>query len=129
MEEQSQERQSKESAPEGQDRASKPQNKASERKTKKVTTEEDFGQWVDKEVEHAGEEIREAQRSVKLHHQIIYGVGVFVGVVLVWFGLWEFIRTTPVISNPAVSLVAGIVLLVLMGSFCKSLFGVYLPKD
>lgn len=75
------------------------------------------------------QKVQGARETFKLHYKIIYGTLVFLGVVLVWFGIWTRTAAAPVLSNPVISLAAGVLLLTVTGSFFKSLFGVYLPND
>ena len=60
-------------------------------------------------------EVRELQQRLKLHHKIAYGSMVFLGVLLMWYGAWTAIATVPILKNPAVALVTGMVLLGLTG--------------
>lgn len=73
------------------------------------------------------EETEEAQRDVRLHHRLTYGSAVFFAIVLMWYGLEEIIPRIPVINTGPGAVVVGAIILVLSGSFFRSLFGVYLP--
>ncbi|MCD6486580.1 MAG: hypothetical protein J7K35_04565 [Syntrophobacterales bacterium] len=60
-------------------------------------------------------------QDLKLHHKIIYGTLVFLGVVLIWYGLWDIVGMIPILKNPYVAVMAGTILLVMTGTFYKKL--------
>ena len=66
-------------------------------------------------------EINRFDQNLKLHHKIIYGTLVFLGVVLIWYGLWDIVGMIPILKNPYVATVAGIIILALTGTFYKKL--------
>lgn len=59
--------------------------------------------------------------GIKLHHRIIYTSCIFMGVVLVWYGLWDIVSAIPFINKPVIALITGVCLLVFTGSFFKEL--------
>ena len=60
-------------------------------------------------------EIGEFQRGLKVHHKIAYGMMVFLGVLLMWYGTWGLIATVPVLKLPPVAFGTGVALLALTG--------------
>ena len=60
-------------------------------------------------------------QNMRLHHKIIYGVLVFLGVVLVWYGVWDIVGVIPILKNPYVAVVVGVAILVLTGTFYKKI--------
>ncbi|WP_047865862.1 hypothetical protein [Rubrobacter aplysinae] len=72
-------------------------------------------------------EAEEARRDIQVHHRLIYGSAVFFAIVLMWYGLEEIIPEIPVINTGPGAVIVGAIILVLSGSFFRSLFGVYLP--
>ncbi|MEA3487271.1 MAG: hypothetical protein U9R20_06405, partial [Thermodesulfobacteriota bacterium] len=67
------------------------------------------------------DEVNRFDQDLKLHHKIIYGTLVFLGVVLIWYGLWDIVGMIPILKNPYVAAMAGIILLALTGTFYKKL--------
>lgn len=61
------------------------------------------------------------QKSLKLHHKIIYLALIFLGVVLVWYGAWTIVAQIPVLNNPVVAIVIGVILLIFTGTIYKEL--------
>jgi hypothetical protein len=66
-------------------------------------------------------EVNRFDQNLKLHHKIIYGALVFLGVVLIWYGLWDIVGVIPILKNPYVAAVTGIIILALTGTFYKKL--------
>jgi len=60
-------------------------------------------------------------RELKLHHKIIYGSLVFLGVVLIWYGVWDIVGVIPILKNPYVATITGIIILALTGAYYKEL--------
>jgi len=46
---------------------------------------------------------------------------VFLGVVLIWYGVWDIVGVIPILKNPYVAAMVGIVILALTGTFYKKL--------
>lgn len=61
------------------------------------------------------------RNDLKFHHKVIYALLVFLGLVLVWYGLWSIISIIPVLNKPFVALATGIIVLVLTGAFFKKI--------
>ena len=61
------------------------------------------------------------RNNLKFHHKVIYALMIFLGLVLVWYGLWSIISVIPVLNKPFVALAAGITVLALTGAFFKEL--------
>lgn len=61
------------------------------------------------------------RRNLKMHHKVLYAFAVFVGLVLVWYGMWGLVMLIPFLKKPIVALVAGTVLLFLTGAFFREL--------
>jgi len=59
--------------------------------------------------------------DLKFHHKVIYALLVFLGLVLVWYGLWSIISVIPILNKPFVALATGIAVLVLTGAFFREL--------
>ena len=58
--------------------------------------------------------------NIRLHHKFIFGTLVFFGMMLLWVGGFALISEIPFLSNPFVSLAAGVVLLLSLGYFYKN---------
>ena len=67
------------------------------------------------------DEINRFDQNLKLHHKIIYGALVFLGVVLIWYGVWDIVGVIPILKNPYVAAMTGIIILALTGTFYKKL--------
>jgi len=59
--------------------------------------------------------------DLKMHHKVLYAFAVFLGLVLVWYGMWGVVTLIPFLKKPLVALVAGTVLLFLTGAFFREL--------
>ncbi|MDT8285167.1 MAG: hypothetical protein RQ767_06535 [Thermovirgaceae bacterium] len=59
--------------------------------------------------------------DLKFHHKVIYALLVFLGLVLVWYGLWSIISVIPLLNKPFVALATGITVLVLTGAFFREI--------
>jgi len=68
-------------------------------------------------------EITGLQENLQLHHKILYGILVFFGLVLIWYGAWYLVGITPVLKVPFVALIVGVVLLVSTRTLYKKLAG------
>jgi len=53
------------------------------------------------------------------YHKAGFGFLVFFSLTLMWYGLWELIKVTPVINNPWVAVASGLALLALTGGVYK----------
>jgi hypothetical protein len=58
-----------------------------------------------------------AIRKFKFHHKFIFAILVFLGVILLWSGVWQIVTTIPGLDNPYISSGAGILLLLILGYF------------
>lgn len=61
------------------------------------------------------DDIWNARKDLKTRHKIIYITLAFVGLNLLWFGVWTLVKNIPILSNPLVSIPSGIALLMLTG--------------
>jgi hypothetical protein len=68
------------------------------------------------------EEIRNSKTSLRLK-SVVWGMAVVAGGWLTWYGAWGVIGTVPLIQEPRVAFVAGIVLLLSTGVLHKKLVG------
>lgn len=66
-------------------------------------------------------DVTRTREGLKLHHKIIYTSCIFLGVVLVWYGLWDIISRIPFLKEPIVALGTGVALLFFTGTFFKEL--------
>ena len=53
---------------------------------------------------------KHAIRSFKFHHKFLFAILVFLGVILLWAGMWQIVTTIPGLANPYISSGAGILL-------------------
>jgi len=53
------------------------------------------------------------------YHKAVFGFLVFFSLTLMWYGLWELIKVTPVINNPWVAVASGLALLAITGGLYK----------
>jgi len=67
------------------------------------------------------DDVVEVQKNFKLHHKVLYTLSIFIGVVLVWYGLWDIVPMVPVLNNPFVATVCGFTILVVTGTFFREL--------
>ena len=67
------------------------------------------------------DEVNRVDQDLRLHHKIIYGTLVFLGVVLIWYGVWDIVGVIPILKNPYVAAITGIIILALTGTFYKKL--------
>jgi len=68
------------------------------------------------------EEIRNSKTSLRLK-SVVWGAAVVSGGWLTWYGAWGVIGTAPLIQDPRIAFVAGIVLLLSTGVLHKKLVG------
>jgi len=57
--------------------------------------------------------------SFRIHHKVLFTCVGVVGVILVWRGIWSLFDQTPIVSNPIVSLLLGLLLVLFSGIFFK----------
>ena len=57
----------------------------------------------------------------KLRHKIIFAFLVFFGINLVWYGMWMIISDIPVLNNPVIALILGVIILIATGFFYENL--------
>lgn len=57
----------------------------------------------------------------RLHHKIFFSLVGIIGVIAVWRGIWNFLDYTPIINDPATSIIFGFVLIIVSGVFFKLL--------
>jgi len=65
--------------------------------------------------------MRLLQKDIKLYHKIIYLVLIFLGLVFTWYGTWTLIARIPIVQNPVVALVVGILMLSFTGTLYQEL--------
>lgn len=68
-------------------------------------------------------EITGLQENLRLHHKILYGILVFFGLVLIWYGAWYLVGITPVLKVPFIALIVGVLLLVSTRTLYRKLAG------
>jgi len=52
---------------------------------------------------------------------LLYAFCAFVGLLFVWYGFWTLISTIPILGNPYVSSILGIVILIILGQFYNNM--------
>lgn len=57
----------------------------------------------------------------RLHHKILFSITGIIGAVLIWKGIWALTDKAPLLNNPVVSVILGLVLVVISGVFFKLL--------
>lgn len=60
---------------------------------------------------------QKAIKKFKFHHKALFAATVFLGLVFLWYGVWSIIDVTPILHNPYVALVLGLVLLLGTGMY------------
>jgi hypothetical protein len=58
-------------------------------------------------------------KKLRLHHRVIFTLLGTTGIILVWRGAWTIFDTTPFLSHPLTSIIAGLSLVILSGIFFK----------
>lgn len=61
----------------------------------------------------------ESFQHVLWYHKIGVGLLIFFALTLMWYGLWELIKVTPIINNPYAAIAFGFVLLCITGGLYK----------
>ncbi|MGH7195424.1 MAG: hypothetical protein ACREGA_01450 [Candidatus Saccharimonadales bacterium] len=61
------------------------------------------------------DDIFRVRKNLKLHHKALFIALVFVGLNFCWFGVWTTIEQIPILNNPLVAIVVGVILLMLAG--------------
>ncbi len=51
------------------------------------------------------------RKDLQFHHKILFVTLVFIGLVLCWYGVWSLVGEIPVIKNPLVALIVGVLIL------------------
>ena len=64
-----------------------------------------------------GDKEKKMMRQFKLHHRMIFAFIVFVGVVLLWSGVWDLVSMIPIVNDPYVSTGLGLVILIVTGTY------------
>lgn len=65
------------------------------------------------------ESIFKVRETLQTRFKILYIAMVFVGMSMVWYGIWKGIQLIPFISNPVVAILIGLTLLLLTGRVNK----------
>ena len=68
-------------------------------------------------------DVEKFQENFRIYHKVIYGVLVFFGVVLVWYGLWTVMPDIPGLKNPFIAMLVGMAILALTGTWYKKFVG------
>ncbi|MBI2613781.1 MAG: hypothetical protein HYW62_03335 [Candidatus Levybacteria bacterium] len=58
-------------------------------------------------------------RRLRFHHRIIFTLLGTMGIVLIWRGTWNLFDKTPLLNDPLISILAGLLLVILSGIFFK----------
>ncbi|MFP4481889.1 MAG: hypothetical protein ACLFN0_03735 [Thermovirgaceae bacterium] len=61
------------------------------------------------------------REDLEVHHKILYVLLVFLGMVLVWYGVWGIVAVVPLFKNPVVAFFAGVAVLFFTGTFYRRL--------
>jgi hypothetical protein len=64
-----------------------------------------------------GNENKRFMRKLKRRHRIIFAMLVFIGAVFLWYGIWTIISEVPVINNPYISTILGMIILLATGMY------------
>lgn len=67
--------------------------------------------------EHLLQKRRKTMKKFKLHHKGLFVAIVFVGLVLLWYGVWDIISIIPIIKNPYIASGIGLFLLLVTGVY------------
>lgn len=80
-----------------------------------------IGQDVEKFNKKAEQEITTSVTKLKKRHKLIYILIAFLGVNLIWYSFWTLISEIPVINNPYVAGVLGVLILLAFSKFYDNL--------
>lgn len=61
------------------------------------------------------------RQDLKARHAILYVALAFLGSTLCWYAVWKIVQAVPVLRNPIVALIAGVVLLGVTAGYRKTL--------
>ena len=67
------------------------------------------------------EDVISLQKDFKYFHKFLYVMCIFIGVILSWYGAWNIVAMIPVLKNPFVATVCGMVILAGTGTLFKEL--------
>lgn len=56
-------------------------------------------------------------KKFKFHHKVIFAFIVFLGAVLLWYGVWTIVSDIPIISNPYIATILGFIVLLATGAY------------
>ena len=74
-----------------------------------------------KVAEHIMGDINEKlMRKLKRRHHAIFAFVVFIGAVFLWYGIWTIISEIPIISNPYIATILGIIILFATGMYYEN---------
>lgn len=51
-------------------------------------------------------------KRLKRRHRMVFATLVFSGVAFLWYGVWTIISDIPILSNPYISTVLGVIILI-----------------
>lgn len=61
-------------------------------------------------------------KKFRIHHKILFSTIVFIGFVLIWYGVWTIISSIPILDNPYIATGLGMILLLATGMYYGSKF-------
>ena len=59
--------------------------------------------------------IFQVRETLRTRYKILYIALVFVGLSLCWYGVWQGVQSIPILNNPIVACIVGLILLSLTG--------------
>lgn len=63
---------------------------------------------------------KQMMRRLKRRHRMAFASLVFIGVSFLWYGVWTIISDIPILSNPYIATVIGVIILVGTGMYYEN---------
>jgi hypothetical protein len=70
--------------------------------------------------EKIADESKRIRNLLRRRYRMLYALVAFLGVSLLWYGMWTIISEWPIISNPYIASALGILILLVLGVFFKN---------
>jgi hypothetical protein len=66
------------------------------------------------------EHSKQMMRRLKRRHRMAFATLVFTGVSFLWYGVWTIISDIPILNNPYIATVIGVIILVGTGMYYEN---------
>mgnify|MGYP000001573173 CR=1 FL=1 len=64
--------------------------------------------------------IMNKSKKLKRRHKALFALLVFIGAVFLWYGMWTIVSEIPIINNPYIATVLGLIILFATGMYYEN---------